>query len=44
MPECFICGMEAEPIYKCKTCGELFCEDCGSPIGELCLYCEDEED
>jgi len=44
MPECFICGMETEPIYKCKICGERFCDDCGSPSEKLCLYCLEEEE
>ena len=46
MPECYMCGMETEPIYKCKVCGERFCDDCGSPKDKLCLYCleEDEEE
>jgi hypothetical protein len=35
--------MESETIFKCKTCGERFCEDCGSPSEELCLYCEEED-
>lgn len=46
MPECYICGMETEPVYRCKMCGERFCDDCGSPSDKLCLYCleEDEEE
>ena len=46
MPDCYICGMETEPVYKCKVCGERFCDDCGSPSEKLCLYCleEDEEE
>ncbi len=43
MPECYICGMETEPVYKCKVCGERFCDDCGSPSEKLCLYCLEDE-
>ena len=34
---------EKEGIYKCKVCGEKFCEDCGEANEKLCIYCLDEE-
>lgn len=45
MPECMICGMESDTLYKCKVCGDRFCEECGDTEQKLCLYClEMEED
>jgi len=42
MPECQICGEEADKVYKCKVCGILFCEGCGYPEEKLCIYCREE--
>jgi hypothetical protein len=44
MPECECCGEIEEKIYKCKRCGAIFCEYCGSPEDRLCIGCLDEED
>ncbi len=44
MPECEICGEEADKLYTCKSCGAKFCEDCGSPIEKLCEFCAEEDD
>ena len=45
LPECAICGLESDQLYKCKMCGERFCEECGSVEDKLCLFClEDEEE
>jgi predicted nucleic acid binding AN1-type Zn finger protein len=44
MPECEICGEESDILYKCKSCGAKFCEDCGSPIEKLCEFCAEEEE
>lgn len=44
MPECEICGEEADKLIKCKSCGAKFCEDCGSTIEKLCEFCAEDED
>jgi len=44
MPTCDICEEEAEKVYKCKKCGEEFCDDCGSASQMLCEYCREEEE
>lgn len=44
MPECVVCGMESDKLYKCKRCGERFCEECGDVDEKLCLFCLDEEE
>ena len=44
MPECKICGETDVETYKCKKCGTLFCEYCGSAEGKLCLDCIEEEE
>ncbi|MFB0558556.1 MAG: hypothetical protein ACETVY_05525 [Candidatus Bathyarchaeia archaeon] len=44
MPECVVCGMESDKLYKCKRCGERFCEECGDIEEKLCLFCLDEEE
>ncbi len=44
MPECEICGEEADKLITCKSCGAKFCEDCGSPIEKLCEFCAEEEE
>ena len=44
MPECIVCGMESDKLYKCKRCGERFCEECGDIEEKLCLFCLDEEE
>jgi hypothetical protein len=43
MPECEICGEEADKLIKCKSCGTKFCEDCGSFPEKLCEFCAEEE-
>lgn len=44
MPECIVCGMESDTLYKCKVCGDRFCEECGDTDKKLCLFCLDEEE
>ena len=44
MPECEICGEEADKLTICKSCGCKFCEDCGSPIEKLCEFCSEEDE
>ncbi len=44
MPECIVCGMESDTLYKCKVCGERFCEECGDTDEKICLFCLDEEE
>ncbi len=44
MPECEICGEEADKLITCKTCGTKFCEDCGSAVEKLCEFCAEEEE
>ncbi len=44
MPECIVCGMESDTLYKCKVCGERFCEECGDMDEKICLFCLDEEE
>ena len=44
MPECIVCGMESDKLYKCKRCGDRFCEECGDIEQKLCLFCLDEEE
>ena len=44
LPECEICGEESDKLIKCKFCGAKFCEDCGSPIEQLCEFCAEEEE
>jgi hypothetical protein len=44
MPECIVCGMESDTLYKCKVCGDRFCEECGDTDQKLCLFCLDEEE
>jgi hypothetical protein len=44
MPECIVCGMESDTLYKCKVCGDRFCEECGDVDKKLCLFCLDEEE
>jgi hypothetical protein len=43
IPECEICGEEADKFTKCKSCGAKFCEDCGSVIEKLCEFCAEEQ-
>jgi len=43
MPECEICGEEADRLITCKSCGAKFCDDCGSPMEKLCEFCAEEE-
>jgi len=43
MPECQICGEEADRLITCKSCGVRFCEDCGSTMERLCEFCAEEE-
>lgn len=38
MSVCEFCGTEDE-VYKCKRCGALFCEYCGSVGKRLCVDC-----
>ena len=33
--ECEICGELVDKVYKCKVCGTLFCEECGSVEDKL---------
>lgn len=42
MPECEICWEEVDNVYECKSCGILFCPQCGSVKDELCRYCLEE--
>jgi len=44
MPECEICGEEADKLIVCKSCGCKFCEDCGSPVEKLCEFCSEEDE
>jgi hypothetical protein len=44
IPECEICGEEADKLTKCKSCGAKFCEDCGSTIEKLCEFCAEEQE
>ena len=44
MPECEICGETDVETYRCKKCGTLFCEYCGSAEDKLCLDCIEEEE
>lgn len=44
MPVCEICGEEVNKVTKCNSCGDKFCEDCGSEDGKVCIYCEEDED
>jgi hypothetical protein len=44
MPECEICGEEADKLTICKSCGCKFCEDCGSPVEKLCEFCAEEDE
>jgi hypothetical protein len=44
MPICEICGEDEELVTKCKKCGKLFCEYCGSSDDRLCNDCLDYED
>jgi hypothetical protein len=39
MPECELCGENEEKLYKCKTCGTMFCEYCGVVEDRICLNC-----
>lgn len=41
---CAICGVESDELYKCKVCGDRFCEECGSVKDKLCLFCLEEEE
>jgi len=36
--------MESDKLYKCKRCGDRFCEECGDVEQKLCLFCLDEEE
>ncbi|MCW1301281.1 MAG: hypothetical protein QW507_01880 [Candidatus Nanoarchaeia archaeon] len=45
MPRCEICSNEVSKVYKCKSCGAKFCENCGDVdklICEDCLAFEEE--
>jgi predicted nucleic acid binding AN1-type Zn finger protein len=42
-PECIVCGTESNRLYKCKICGEHFCEECGDKEERICLFCMDSE-
>ncbi len=44
MPECEICGEEADRLITCKSCGTKFCEDCGSPMEKLCEFCAEDDE
>ena len=44
MSECIVCGMESDTLYKCKICGDRFCEECGDVEARLCMFCLDEEE
>jgi hypothetical protein len=35
--------MESDNLYKCKRCGDRFCEECGDIEEKLCLFCLDDE-
>jgi len=39
VPECELCGENEEKLYKCKTCGTMFCEYCGVVEERICLNC-----
>ena len=39
MPECELCGENEAKLYKCKTCGTMFCEYCGVVEDRICLNC-----
>jgi len=39
MPRCEICENEVSKVYKCKSCGTRFCENCGDPEKLLCEDC-----
>lgn len=41
MPECGICGENAEKLYLCGNCGVGFCENDGSPEEKLCINCSE---
>jgi hypothetical protein len=41
MSECKFCGDDESPLYKCKECGELYCEFCGSVEDKICSDCFD---
>jgi hypothetical protein len=36
--------MESNVLYKCKMCGDRFCEECGDTDQKLCLFCLDNEE
>jgi hypothetical protein len=44
MSECRFCGDDESTLYKCKECGELYCEFCGSVEDKLCSDCMDYDD
>ncbi len=39
MSKCSICEEEKEKLYKCKSCGFKFCEECGNLDLMMCEYC-----
>jgi hypothetical protein len=42
MAKCAVCEMESDNLYKCKRCGDRFCEVCGDIEEKLCLFCLDD--
>jgi hypothetical protein len=46
MSECILCSDDESPLYRCKECGELYYEYCGSVEDKVCNDCfdYDEED
>ena len=43
MPECGICGENAEKLYLCRNCGVKFCENDGSPEEKICINCSEKD-
>lgn len=39
MPKCELCGENEEKLYRCETCGTMFCEYCGVVEDRICLNC-----
>jgi len=38
-PECQVCNLSKVKVKKCKTCGIMFCNSCGSSLHSRCNSC-----
>lgn len=44
MPRCAICFEDVDKVYTCKSCGTVFCINCGDLKRRVCALCTDNEE